>query len=276
MSVLSIIAKLLPASVVHRINRLQYQLPFLQPLIQKAASSLRRGPHTIEHGVAKGLTFDPQGGNPGYALGTSGLAEQNILAKHLQRGQVFYDLGANKGFYAIIGAHLVGPKGLVYAFEPFPKSAAAIRANADLNDFDNIAIWEAAVSSETKTEQFVIEGDSIGFKLANSHTHHTTGKAKKINVDVYAIDDLVDSNRLQPPDFVMMDVEGSEVSALWGMEKTIRTFRPAILCEVHWIHEDFRTLVDQLFTPLNYNVSQIDGSPLPETPSYFHALMTPQ
>src|SRR5262249_20805847 len=45
---------------------------------------------------------------------------QDALAAHLRPGMVFYDIGANGGFFTLLGASLVGDRGRVVAYEPHP------------------------------------------------------------------------------------------------------------------------------------------------------------
>lgn len=53
-------------------------------------------------------------------LGSYEIDKQRVLAGELHPGSVFYDVGANVGFFTVLGAHCVGPGGAVYAFEPLP------------------------------------------------------------------------------------------------------------------------------------------------------------
>src|SRR5688572_24855883 len=100
--VLPQLARLVPPRWVGRINRMQFALPWTAPLIRAASKSLRTGESVIRHGVGKGMRFDPSGGNAGYALGTSEPEEQALLAECLRPGDVFYDIGANVGFFAVL------------------------------------------------------------------------------------------------------------------------------------------------------------------------------
>ena len=49
---------------------------------------------------------------------------QEAMLRHLGKGGVFYDIGANLGFFALLGGHFAGfDEGHVYAFEPAPDNA---------------------------------------------------------------------------------------------------------------------------------------------------------
>src|ERR1700674_2858128 len=46
-----------------------------------------------------------------YIIGNHEMSVQEALARYLRPGMVFYDLGANGGFFTLLGAHLVGSTG---------------------------------------------------------------------------------------------------------------------------------------------------------------------
>ena len=50
-------------------------------------------------------------------LGSYEIEFQKALAKEIKRGGVFYDVGANVGFYSLLASKLIFP-GRIYAFEP--------------------------------------------------------------------------------------------------------------------------------------------------------------
>jgi hypothetical protein len=118
-----------PAPVARWIGHQQFR-PYIGPLVRGATSWLRQGPRVVGHGQAKGLLIDPAGAHPGYALGTSEPAIQDLFAAHIQPGSVVWDVGANIGFFTLIAARLVGT-GQVVAFEPLPANRAAIQSNLD-------------------------------------------------------------------------------------------------------------------------------------------------
>ena len=54
-----------------------------------------------------------------------------------------------------------------------------------------------------------------------------------------SIDNLVDTNGLRRVDFVKMDIEGAEMDALIGGERTIRSHRPRLAISVYHSLQDF-------------------------------------
>lgn len=190
----------------------------------------RAGASTIQVGIGAGLQFDPATSNPDYAYGSNELPVQQVLAQYLMRDAVFYDVGANVGFLTVIGARLVGPRGIVYAFEPVPANAAFVRSNAVANGFMNVEVIEKAVTSYSGSAELALASYSGGAVLAEFGA--PPDAAGTLRVDLTSIDDLVERSGLKPPAFVKIDVEGAELSVLQGMERTAARHRPMILYEL--------------------------------------------
>jgi len=265
----------MPRELISWIGRLQHRFPLLKSFLKRLTHRIRNETNVIRYGVGVGLKFNPRGGNPGYALGTTEIQEQKALAQWLDEGNVFYDIGANKGFYAVLGAHLVGEEGHVYAFEPFPESAQTIRKNVHMNEFENVTVIEAAISDKTGQNELLLTGDSARFRLFSSRNVSPDSKTRSLTVRQWSIDDLFESKPLRSPDLVMIDVEGSEIEVLNGMKGIIKTYRPIIICEIHWLKWEVEEVIADLFEPLGYEVLQLDGSELPEEITRYHMLMLP-
>jgi hypothetical protein len=144
----------LPSPVITWLNRSQFRyrlaarpLGYFQARVAKGAGVIVRGP-------GKGLRIDATGRNAGYVLGTSERDEQSWLAETLKPGDVFYDVGANEGFFTLIGAQLVGRGGTVVAFEPLPENVTQLERNVDLNSFEHVLVVAAAVGAASGTGSF--------------------------------------------------------------------------------------------------------------------------
>ena len=51
---------------------------------------------------------------------------------------MFVDVGANIGYYTILGSKLVGSKGVVVAVEPVPDTVRVLRLNLRLNNIKTL------------------------------------------------------------------------------------------------------------------------------------------
>ena len=58
----------------------------------------------------------------------------------------------------------------------------------------------------------------------------TNGKT----IDITSIDKFISDNKIEHVDFIKMDIEGAELSALKGLEETIKKFKPKLaICVYH-------------------------------------------
>ena len=52
-----------------------------------------------------------------------------IFRKYVREGMTVLDLGANVGFYTFLARSIIGGRGRVFAFEPYPRNSELIRAS---------------------------------------------------------------------------------------------------------------------------------------------------
>lgn len=184
----------------------------------------------VEGGAGDGLKLRfPQ--NRDFLTGTSELPVQREIARRLQLGDVFYDVGANIGFFSLIAGRLVGEKGCVCAFEPHPQNAATVRDNAKLNGLTNVRVFEVAVGQESRRDELIVTDWDGGGALSTSDLKPTK-PIHRIPVQVVRLDEFIATARLPQPTFVKIDVEGLEMEVIRGMTETIARCKPVLLYEI--------------------------------------------
>ena len=157
-----------------------------------------------------------------------GVYEPEIAAQlqaHLQPGMTMLDIGANIGLFTMLGASLVGPDGHVLAVEPNPDNVRQIEASRRANGFGQVSIAACAV------------GRSVGL-LALESTY-SNGMTSEPGDSVQALFEakLVPSlplARLLPDrriDFIKIDCEGAEYTALSSIQAVLQRDRPVIVSE---------------------------------------------
>lgn len=185
---------------------------------------------TVRGGVAAGLRLGTAHASADYHRGTNELPVQEAVRDLLHPGAVFFDVGSNVGFFALLAAREVGRQGVVHAFEPVAWIAEALRSNAALNGFENVHVHAVAVADEEGEGQLLIAGHPGGATLSGADAPaDLTGRA---TVPVVTLDRLVASGELPAPDVVKIDVEGFEPQVLDGMAEVLRVHRPALVCEL--------------------------------------------
>jgi FkbM family methyltransferase len=185
----------------------------------------------IQAGAAEGLWIElnPRTGQ-NYVRGEVETVVQKILTERLKPGMIFYDLGANIGYFTLLAARLVGEGGKVFSFEPDPENAARLRRNIQRNGFTNVTVVDAGIWSATQKRNFVT-ADSAS-------PDHGIGKFDMLDgpdigtpIPCTSLDDFTVDSPL--PDAIKCDVEGAEIEALRGAEGVLRAKHPWIVCEMH-------------------------------------------
>jgi FkbM family methyltransferase len=65
----------------------------------------------------------------------------------LRHGDRFFDIGANIGMISLLSSRLVGPEGVVDAFEPNARCIARIHTLVNLNHIGNVRVHEMALAA---------------------------------------------------------------------------------------------------------------------------------
>jgi len=84
-------------------------------------------------------------------------AEVRFLQRHLRPGNVFVDVGAHIGFYALLGARAVGSRGTVVAIEPDPVSYERLRWHVIANGSHQVMTVNLGVSDREEQRELAIQ-----------------------------------------------------------------------------------------------------------------------
>ena len=152
------------------------------------------------------------------------------LKQHLRQSHVFMDVGANLGYFTVLTAPLVER---VIAFEPVASNHAYCGANIALNGLTNVDLRRCGLWSDDRTLQVKSDSSSVMTAAVTIGENGDAGALEPIRA--VSLDSLVQHGglTLSRLDMIKMDIEGAEMSALIGMEKTISRFRPRIIMEVN-------------------------------------------
>lgn len=156
------------------------------------------------------------------------------LSANLAPGDVFWDVGANIGFYTLLAAATVGRDGRVVAFEPEPSSRARLHDNLARNAFEQVDVKPFALGAERATLQ--LETAS----RASAGVHRLVGAegpgldGAVVDVEVWPGDAVVEAGA-PTPHAIKIDVEGFELDVLRGMRRVLSELTcRAVLVEVHF------------------------------------------
>jgi FkbM family methyltransferase len=150
--------------------------------------------------------------------------EAALFCLIVQPGRTVLDLGANIGVHTVDLSRLVGPTGIVHAFEPQRLTFQLLCANVALNSCSNVFTHQAALGAA---------GGTIRVPALDPGERHNYGGLSLLdsgNGESVAML-TVDSMDLDDCQFIKVDIEGMETEALRGAATTIKRFRPFLYVE---------------------------------------------
>jgi len=157
-------------------------------------------------------------------LGEYSEDETELFRQCVRPGATVIDAGANIGAHTVPLARLAGEKGVVHAIEPQRILFQALCANVALSSLTNVRCHHAAVGE--KAGSIVVP--AIDFDRPNNFGGMSLGGfSEGERVPVITIDSL----NLPRCEFLKIDVEGMELAAIRGAERTIGTLRPMLYLE---------------------------------------------
>lgn len=159
-----------------------------------------------------------------------------VIGRLLGPGDTMFDVGANIGEVTLFAAKRVGEAGRVLAFEPIHSLASRLRANLNLNRFDQVEVVEMAVADRAGQQPLYVQAadfedgsrhDGLGTLYASPARAHVAD-----HVEVTTMDEFVRANGIARIDGIKLDIEGAELPALQGAIETLKRFRPWLILEI--------------------------------------------
>jgi FkbM family methyltransferase len=190
---------------------------------------------TLRRGPLRGCRWICRSGQQFWMpLGVYEMETAAWLSSTLAEGLTFVDIGANAGYLTLLGSLRVGNKGRVFAFEPVPANAKAVRSLMDLNRRRNVVVECMAVGARSQPAVgFVVEGQNANSHLAEVILSHAATKpVAQVTTAMVSLDDYCAEDAIRP-DVIKIDVEGAEALVLRGMSKTLQSVRPKLIVSTH-------------------------------------------
>lgn len=201
----------------------------------------------VLQGPLRGMRWIVGAQNHGMWLGSFEAEKQIAISRLLRPGQTFFDIGANAGFFSLLGSRCVGTSGRVVAVEPLPRNIEMMEKHIAINNISNVLVVRKAISNFIGTARFSVEG----------HAMSRLSTEGQVPVEVTTLDALVEELG-SPPGFMKVDIEGTEIDLLRGAKKVLEKFRPVIFLDVH-SEEKFNNLLE-IIPGLEYEIRNLDGT----------------
>jgi len=151
---------------------------------------------------------------------------------------IVLDIGAHVGYYTKLLSKLVGNDGSVVAFEPHPVTYRTLQKN--VHKLSNVITVQAAVANKEGTTilyDCLPESGGASFhhdkckrnwykKLCGSEVSPRMQDGLPVHsytVRTIRVDTYLAQAQIEQVDFIKMDIEGAEMSALQGMKETLQS-----------------------------------------------------
>ena len=173
-------------------------------------------------------------GNPDSLVSLNIDGEQQYFPEFLQlrEDEVFVDCGAFDGDTILDFINKTkGKYSKIYAFEPDKINIEKLEQT--ISPFKNIEIIEKGCFSRRNTLRFQ-DNEGISSSISNQGN---------VIIEVDAIDNIV-SGKVT---YIKMDIEGSELEALKGAQKTIRTNLPRLAVSLYHRTDDFFSIPQYIY-----------------------------
>ena len=191
--------------------------------------------------------------------------ETRVLLAILSPGDVAVDVGAHIGYYVLEFLRRVGPTGRVIAFEPDSRLFTTLSRNVTLNGYMNATLLQTAAGDKRETLMLYRSQENSG----DSRTYESKDSEVRDATPVLTLraDDVLGALR-RSPRLVKIDVQGSELSVLRGLETVLTGREPCAVALEFWPYglegagtpaqELLRYLADLRFRP--WEISEETGT----------------
>jgi len=162
-------------------------------------------------------------------------ADKYVFSHYIKRGDTVIDCGANIGYYTNFFRTIVGKKGCVHAFEPVPSTFEHLTKNAlEYSKYNNYRLNNSGLYRIETIKNIYIPDSISGHASLNNHQDvWNAQKIDNIEIKLIRLDDYIDKLDINKVDFIKIDIEGSEMDALYGSKNTLQKNKPKLHLEVN-------------------------------------------
>lgn len=141
----------------------------------------------------------------------------SFIKSRVSPGDVFFDIGANVGFYTYLASSLVGESGRVFSFEPNPTVFAKLSNTIQANNIQNVEAMNCGLGSVPGT---------LNLYLNQESGNATASMVKQSNPDaipvaVKTIADVVSEYNIERIAYLKIDVDGFEPEVFLGAKELL-------------------------------------------------------
>jgi FkbM family methyltransferase len=201
---------------------------------------------------------------------------EEFLMSYLKDEMVYFDVGANNGYYYSLKVATRRRGCKVYAFEPDPRIFFHLTKNVTINHAEGVKAIQEALTNYTGVARMTALLGASNFLIPNG----ISSDQRSIGVTCTTLDAFVAQNDIARIDCIKVDIEGGEFDFLDGARESLRRFKPTMILELNSeLLRRSRSSIEQvrsLLAELGYEVLQVkDSTDALAIPSDKMDLLTP-
>jgi FkbM family methyltransferase len=174
------------------------------------------------------------------------------------KGNVVVDAGARIGAFAAKVSAAIGKEGRIIAIEPEPRNFACLCKNIEANRLNNIVAVQKALWSQAQPLDLFLSGNDAAHSVHRDPFYSSTGDS--ICVEADTLDSILAGLDMTPVDFIKMDIEGSEIEAIKGMQNILKSRAELAIAAYHPVDgKPAYTAIGPQLEQMGYEVTCADG-----------------
>jgi FkbM family methyltransferase len=148
--------------------------------------------------------------------------EMDLFESKINKGDLIVDIGANIGTFTLLASKVLKDTGTVYSFEPCTKNFEILKRNVELNKFNNVKLFNNAVSSKSARSRLFIDKFASGSHALEKANVHFLCDTEM--VDTVALDDVFADPGIVI-DILKTDTQGHEEQIISGAKTLLENAR---------------------------------------------------
>jgi FkbM family methyltransferase len=201
---------------------------------------------------------DPLRNHPGFEAPAAAL-----LRERVKPGDVLFDVGANVGAYVMQFGRWSHPTGRIFAFEPNPGARSVLHRHIRFNRLEKRVVVIPAAVGAAAGEAVLHAFDSSVWSRMGAPRQEIADRVSPIPVPVVTLDEYCEKEGVAP-DWLLIDIEGFEMTALAGARQLIRS-RGASLGIIVEMHPDDWHLAGMTRADVEAQLAAMGLRPVPLT-----------
>ena len=180
-----------------------------------------------------------------------------FLIENVESNAVFFDIGANYGFYGTLVEEITD-NAEIHCFEPPPDIITLLKKNLRKSNSNAHQLAIGDYEGEASYNNTFRSGNSslANIQSASEGINNTT----KIKVHISSLDTFCKTNSI--PTIIKIDVEGNELAVLRGAAQLLKKYRPILAIEL-WNDDVIIKDICTFMQKFNYKSYKLDENGRP-------------